>query len=551
MTTVQAWQHIYSNVEKEQSPKGRGGFQTLFYTTAGLTADEVSEMEGRLLYFPAKTAEPVKRVFFTTTSGKAVIAQIVVLPEPDQIGRKGRYLAHALAFTPADLAKFEADPFRVFRSFSFLTTVKEALAHGDFKSGNIPAVTLTVSPKQAQDVQAAQQWSIPELKKLALLALRVEEQTQAREAITVSGEPAEIERTLEAAFLAVPVSLRPRCMFDTYFYRCNLVATFYWAIGLLEPPVGIKFVLVDGPARTVRGAAPTQAKTAYEHWILTMLEGKKLGEIANQRDYAFALGEWLDGRDYETAHLETSSPALITEMFTINPVAVQSFLRRRVGEHFPESLVDRTATYIYQQTKPTNLYQKLRQGFVIETLVGILYGSYEAEKFVEPPRDEVKALEQVLAQLDHRLLRLFTAYWRGARRFLPEALAAASEADYKEFVNLALRWNLVKPLNLLVTTRANAFLDAYLAAGVEDWVELVEAIIEVKAMPSLSRLSPSLAKLSRNDLEGLDRLAAEQKETPADFRVALGKAMAALPPEGGIKGFLKAALNRLPGLGSE
>jgi hypothetical protein len=31
-----------------------------------------------------------------------------------------------LAFTPEDLAKFEADPFRIFRSFSFFTTIKEA-----------------------------------------------------------------------------------------------------------------------------------------------------------------------------------------------------------------------------------------------------------------------------------------------------------------------------------------------------------------------------------------------------------------------------------------
>ena len=69
MTTIQAWQHIYSNVEKEQSPQGRGGFQTLFYTASGLTEAEIEEMEGRLLYFPSKV-EPVKRLFFATSTGK-------------------------------------------------------------------------------------------------------------------------------------------------------------------------------------------------------------------------------------------------------------------------------------------------------------------------------------------------------------------------------------------------------------------------------------------------------------------------------------------------
>jgi hypothetical protein len=329
------------------------------------------------------------------------------------------------------------------------------------------------------------------------------------------------------------------------------VATFYWAIGLLEPPVSIKFVLVDGQAKTVQGAAPTQAKTAYEQWVLTTLEAKNLSYIVQQRDYAFALGEWLDGRVYDTDHLEATSPALITEIFSVNPEAVQSFLRRRIGEYLPDDLVDRAATHLYHQTKPTQLYQKLRQGFVLENLLALLYSSYEVEKFTEPPRAEVKALEQVLKQTDHSLLRLFVAYWRSVRRSLPEALSVASEADYKEFVNLALRWGLVKPLNLLVPERVDAFLDTYLSTGVEDWVALVEALIDVEAVPSLSRLSMSLAKLSRKDLNGLDRLAAEQKETPPDFRVALDKAIAALPPEGGIKGFLKAAWGRLPGVGGE
>jgi hypothetical protein len=67
MTTIQAWQHIYSNVEEAQSPLSRGGFQTLFYTTGSLTEAEVEEMEGRLLYF-ASTVEPVKRLFFSTAS---------------------------------------------------------------------------------------------------------------------------------------------------------------------------------------------------------------------------------------------------------------------------------------------------------------------------------------------------------------------------------------------------------------------------------------------------------------------------------------------------
>ncbi|MDX1522125.1 MAG: hypothetical protein R3264_10895, partial [Anaerolineae bacterium] len=365
MTTIQAWQHIYSNVEKEQSPKNRGGFQTLFYTQDGLTADEVSEMEGRLLYFPSKTGEPVKRVFFTTTTGKVVIAQIVVLPDPDQFGRKGRYLAHALAFNEDDLLKIEVDPFRVFRSFTFFNTVEQALAQGNFESGDFPAASVDVTRVAGQESRAAAQWPAGELAKLALLALRVDRQTAGREAITVAGTEAEIETAIEAAFLAVPAAMRSHCTFDTYFYRCNLVATFYWAIGLPEMPVSIKFVAVDGAARQVQGAAPTQPETAYERWAVAALDNKKFDRLVQSRDQAFAVAEWLEGRPYDQALLDAAAPRIVEEVFEVNPATVQAALRRAVGQHLPEVLIDRAADQIDGQASPQDCYHHLRQGFTM------------------------------------------------------------------------------------------------------------------------------------------------------------------------------------------
>ena len=551
MTTVQAWQHIYSNVEQEQSPKGQGGFQTLFYTTAGLTADEVSEMEGRLLYFPSKTVEPVKRIFFTTTTGKAVIAQIVVLSDPDQFGRKGRYLAHALAFALEDLAKFEADPFRVYRSFSFFTNVAEVLAQGNFETGDIGPVSVDVSAGLAQDIQAARQWPEGELKKLALLALRVDPQTQRREAITFAGEPEEIESALAAAFVAVPTVMRPRCIFDTYFYRCNLVATFYWAVGFPEPPVSIKFVMVDGQARSIQGAAPTQPETAYEHWVMDTIEGQKLDALAQERNRAFALGEWLDERAYDADLLEAVPPQLITAVFKVNPPKVQAMLRHHISKHIPEALVDRAADHIYQQTEPIDIYQQLRHGFTIPQLLDVLYNSFETQGFSDPGREQVKALRQLLEDSDHGLLNLFVALWRSARRYLPSALEAANEADYRHFGEIVTRLQLGKPLQLLIPGRGEIFLDFYLASGVDDWVDLVATMIETKETACLSRLSSQVTALSRKELWGLDRLAKEQPDTPQDFIKAIEQAIAALPPEGGLKGFLKSAWGRLPGLGED
>jgi hypothetical protein len=543
MTTILAWQHIYSNVEKEQSPQRRGGFQTLFYTHAGLTEDEVEEMESSLLYFPSKV-EPVKRLFFTTSTGKGVVAQIVFLPNPDQYGRGGRYLAHSLVFAPETLTQFEVDPFRVFRQFSFVTTVDEALAQGDFRTGDMPTVSLELPPALAGDLRAAGHWSTSELKKLTLLTLRAEQQAREREAITFTGEPAQIEHALEAAFLAVPVSLRSRCTFDTFFYRCNLVATYFWAIGLPEPPVSIKFAQVDGQTRQVQGGVTGYPETAYERWVIQAIDTGKLNEIARYRDNAFALGEWLDGRAYDLSLLAAAPSDLITTIFKVSPESVQGLLRRQIRRKLPTSLVDRVAHHIYQQATELVLYRQLRQGFELPPLLDVLYESYAARNFEEPPRQEIKDLEELLQKVDHPLLNLFLAYWISPRKQLPRALERADEADYRQFGQIVLKLDLLKPLNLLVPGRGDAFLDLYLASGVKDLVDLVETLLDVEETACLSRLTGYVSALSGKELKELSKLIEEQTEVPESFRLAVERAIAALPQKKGIKGVLGAIWRR-------
>ncbi len=539
MTSIQAWQHIYSNVEKEQSPQGRGGFQTLFYTSSGLTEAEISEMESRLLYFPSDV-EPVKRLFFTTSTGKGVVAQIVILSEPDQYGRKGRYLAHSLVFSPETMAQFETDPFRVLRRFSFITTVAKALAKGDFETGDIPPGWLELPPRPERDVKMAHRWSAPELKKLALLALRADQQAHEREAITFTGSPQQIEDALEAAFLAVPASLRPRCTFDTYFYHCNLVATYFWGIGLPQPPVSIKFALVDGESRQVRGTVPDQPDTAYERWALAAIEAGQLEEIRNTRDNAFALAEWLDGREYGDSALEDVSPELIAAVFEVNPGPVQALLRRRVGEQVPPALVDRIADDIYQHTEAVPLYQQLREAFAPARLADVLYETYAAREFEKPPREEIKALESFTKQIDHSLLRLFWACWDQPRKGLPRELEKVDEGAYRQFGEIALRLEIVEPFDLLVSGRGDAFLDLYLTAGTQkDWTGVADALIAVDETACLSRLAEYVPKLSDKDLKKLAKLIAEQPDIPEPFQVAVERAMADLPPKKRFKDVLR------------
>src|SRR5947208_2632673 len=127
MTPIHAAQLIFTNVEAEQSPRRRRGYQTLFYTRGDLPEAEVAEIEARLFYNPKGDPEP-KHVFFQTRTGRAVIAHIVCLEQTDQFGRAGRYLAHALILSREEFARAGSDPFSILRSAPLFTTLGQALA---------------------------------------------------------------------------------------------------------------------------------------------------------------------------------------------------------------------------------------------------------------------------------------------------------------------------------------------------------------------------------------------------------------------------------------
>jgi hypothetical protein len=342
------------------------------------------------------------------------------------------------------------------------------------------------------------------------------------------------------------VALRPHCTFDTYFYRCNLVATYFWAVGLPEPPLRVKFAQVDGAARRVQGEVVGQPQTAYEHWVLAAIDHNRLADIAHQRDRAFALAEWLDQRDHDPVWLD-APPELITAVFKAAPQAVQATLRRRLGEVLPAALVTRVAPFIYDQMDELALYGQLRQGVEPGSLLETLVEAYGAQRFGEPPRDEVKALESLLAKNDHQMLRLLVAYWINPGKRLPKLLEQTNDATYRRFGEMALRYNLVEPLGLLLPGRGDAFLDLYLAAGPGDLVTLVEALIKMDETACLSRLSGHLSGLSPKELKKLAKRIDKQPDIPEAFKAAVEQAVAQLPPEGGVKGVLQAVWRRLPG----
>ncbi|MFN2269410.1 MAG: hypothetical protein ACK2US_01150 [Anaerolineae bacterium] len=529
---VLAWQHIYTSVEREQSPHDRAGFQTLFYSQSGLTEAEVREMEARLVYF-SSDVKAVKHLFSTTSTGKIMVAQVVHLAEPDRLGRTGRYLAHNLVLDPAAFARVGSDPFLFFRQFPFITTVAQALEQGDLQTCDIPPVSLDVAPEAAHGLDAAKTWAAEELKGLALLALRAGRLTSDRLAVAFIGEPSEVESALEAALLAVPTSLRPRCSFDTYFHHCNLVDTYYWALGLLEPPSNRRLIRVNVQSRLLEGAVPTQPETAYERWAAALIEDRRLDDVHRYRDHAFAICEWLEGRTTLGPLLDTAPSEVVDSVFQLNRELVQALLRAKLEGALPAVLAHRTFRHLSSEAGQAELFAHLRARVQLPELLDTLYRVYASQGFHTSGSEETQAIGWLLERADHAFLRLLHACWTGQRNELRRELRLLNKDDYREFVQAALRSGIVEPWALPVPGKGDAFLDLYLALGGPErsgLVALVRALLKADEASCLSRLTPYVRAQSEQELRALEKTIAKRPNVPKSFRHAVGDAVAALPP---------------------
>jgi DnaJ-domain-containing protein 1 len=526
---VQAWQHIYTSVERDQSPHDRAGFQTLFHSKSGLTEAEVKEMEARLVYF-LSDIEPVKRLCSTISTGKIMAAQIVHLAEPDRLGRKGRYLAHNLVFEAQAFERIDSDPFLVFHQFPFITTVAKALEVGDLRTGDVPPVSFEIALEPTHGIEAAKTWPARDLRDLALLALRADRLASERLSVAFIGEPADVESALEVVLLAVPTSLRPRCGFDTYFHGCNPVSIYYWAIGLLESPGNRRLVRVDAQSQCLDGDVASLPETAYERWAAACIEEHKLETLGRYRNHALALCEWLEGRATTDSLIAGAPVEVVGSVFQANHDLVQKLLHTKLKEALPDILVHRAFQHLGSQT--TELLGQLRRRFRLSDLMEALYRAYESQEFRAPEPEEIQAIDWLLRRDDHAFLRLLHVCWTDRRDELHRELQLLNDDQYQRFVQTALRFGFVEAWALPVPGRGNAFLDVYLdstGSAKPSLTALVRALLRAREAGCLERLTPYVQAQPEQELRALARIIAKRSAIPDPFRHAVGDAVAALP----------------------
>jgi hypothetical protein len=530
MSEIEAWQHVYANLRQEQSPTRRGGFQTVFHTKSGLSEAEVDEIEAHLVYYRSEP-EPIKRVFFVTSTDKPVISQIVPQVGTDAIGRQGLYLAHSLVFRPESFTQSRIRPLEVLARFPFAELIHEALERGDRKTGDIPAVIITIpADRDEAEIEEARDWPAEALETVALCALQASELARDRVTLAFVGEPQAVEGAIRAALLAVPAALLPRCSFDTFFFRCNPVSTYYWAVGLPERPTSTRFAVVDAALRQVLTELWRSPTTAYERWVVETIRARRLDLLSTHREAAFVLGEWLDGRLAEVSESKLAGELeLVRSMFRANAARLKEHIQRKLGEQFSPTLASLVAEEICRLHEPALLFQKMCRGFEPAEVMNTLYESYRARRFVAPGRDELRMLERLLSATDHQDLRLLLRCWTGRREELRQDLAALEDRGYRSFVEIALRYELTDALTLLLPGRTALFLDVYLPGCTLKHGELsalASALLRLGEPGALCRLVPHVAGCRKTDVRALRKILDQHAEVPRSFHEAVTAALA-------------------------
>jgi hypothetical protein len=209
-------QLIYTNVEANDSPSRRRGFQ-IWLASPGLAEPVREAIAARLGDFalPAgvrpdsREGRGLRRYQFFRVRHEAiwVLAQTAPLADTDMFGRGGRFYTHALVLPEEEFEKAGFNPFAILNGGArFQAQISEGKQEPDWKLGRIAPAELTLTSAPSPSIRLA-----PEM--IAALAA-ILQQAEAPP-VVMAEPPTDLLAVLAALFPWLPPRLRRRAAFDT------------------------------------------------------------------------------------------------------------------------------------------------------------------------------------------------------------------------------------------------------------------------------------------------------------------------------------------------
>jgi hypothetical protein len=428
--TISAAQHIFASVTSEQSPARRRGYQTLVYTHDRLTTADIRALEDRAQY-RVQQDEKDKWQFFWLPSRQAVISHLVPVPERDEFGRKGRYLAHSLIVSVSDWQLLGCNPFGLMNAANFCRTMSQALAAGNLKTGELSAAPLDISHARHERArELAALWAPEELWKLARLACHPQAITDGRQFVAFVGDDREIKDALDVAFL-LPPPMRSGCSFDTFASGCSWPAgVIFWGQGFANEREARTPFVVDATSRKVRMPPDWHPpRTPHEQWLKFKIIAKQFSSLQTDQGGIQLLSAVLEGRSAGMDELSGIAASLKRDFAEANREQIVDRIASLVPEHLPGYLLDKIVGQIGRTTH-AQLDWLIRNpgGEVVgDMLFDLLRDWREA-----PAPDLMRSILPLSVR--HPGLNLMMAVWAGDEKEIYRRSSAMTPEQYQLYV---------------------------------------------------------------------------------------------------------------------
>jgi hypothetical protein len=338
---VFASQHIYGSVHADESPHKKEGYQTLFYTHAGLTIDEVHILEQ---YAQCNALEEGRKYqFYLLPSGKAVLTQVMTLPDKEPDGEKHLILSHALVISADDYLALAKSPLGLFNPQYFFHRMEDAYTEGDLEIGDIPQKKL-VSPSAWEDLalKSAQNWNADDLTRLVRFGWQAKQLRGKKHPVILTGSTNQIFRSLAIIFFLTAPEKRHFLTFDTNTDECSFPGNeTFWARGTSTDQAAAAAYRIDADAMHAFGDLPANLDSPIERWIAEYSIPTRLENYIAELDQTELLTEMLEGQVIRRDIIINFNEDIAQAFTEMNPESVVKLVHSRLPKDLSQKLLDR------------------------------------------------------------------------------------------------------------------------------------------------------------------------------------------------------------------
>lgn len=524
-------QLVFTSLPANESPVKKEGYQVVCWTKNYLSLEDIRDIEKRLIYYISDNGSPVKKQFFYTQTGKVVISETRVIEKtingstPDSYKRHKSYFSHCYILENSDFRIVENNPFRLFKSLIFISSINELRTTTDISTQNIDFAIIDQGNSNYSG--HLENLHLDDLISIISLAENSIKLAHEKKQIQFIGESDQLVKLLNLVLTLIPSTSRANCTFDTFFEKCNMPLGSYWAVGLKTPIMGSAFISIDlttGKILSKEWRNLQFSNEYYGNWLKLML--KKSTSIPNltaKVPTAEYLSELMLGRgtDFFNPDKET-----VDTFCSIYKNQINNLLYGKLRQLVGATIVDLAYLAITKNSRKTKLGDiewLIPDRMNASTIVNELISLFNSDLSLSPSKDAVADLRKLASTTKNYVLFCLCKVWQENIDDLNEYLLKMPVSDYLIFSKIVLDREELYPSFLITKGKVTALLGLnFNFEDEDDFIDFIATAINVGEGSSLNPLENRLTSLSRTGLIKIRHLI-KRKTIESSFTTRLYK----------------------------